>query len=408
MRNALLTALFFPLTTIAQNTDCIIPDSTQTTIEERKPSFYAQYQRLTMVAFPLFSIGQVMKHEDAHFRSLRHDHLPRFRQHLDDYLQYSPAAALVGMKLAGIESRNNWGRMLVSDAFATALMAGAINTLKHTTRVERPDGSSCNSFPSGHTATAFMTASMFTKEYGHRYPWLCVGAYSVATATGLMRIANNRHWMSDVITGAGVGILSAEMGYYLADLIFGNRGQNIRESEIGFAPDDRPSFFSLYVGFNSAVSHYAAEKQTTILASAGSCTGVEGAYFFTPRWGWGGRVAASNTFLLANGEGVNTQPVNIHTFATGAYYSHYLSPRWLFGGKAVVGGAHIPRLESSQIQQPCSFSWCFGTGVSFTFKARQNFGLKLFCDYNYLPFSRQKKASPLHLVSPGTAFVLLL
>ena len=48
-----------------------------------------------------------------------------------------------------------------------------------------------------------MTATMMSKEYGGRSPWYSVGAYSVATVTGLMRMANNKHWLSDVLAGAG-------------------------------------------------------------------------------------------------------------------------------------------------------------------------------------------------------------
>lgn len=46
----------------------------------------------------------------------------------------------------------------------------------------------------------------------------------MATATGLMRMANNKHWLSDVMVGAGIGILSTEFGYWIADAICGNKG----------------------------------------------------------------------------------------------------------------------------------------------------------------------------------------
>ena len=122
----------------------------------------------------------------------------------------APAAILLGLKAAGVPSRSSWGRMLVSDAISIALLTGVVQGLKHTTDVTRPDGTNNQSFPSGHTATAFMTATMLSKEYGHISPWVSVGAYSVATATGLMRMANNKHWLSDVMVGAGIGILSTD------------------------------------------------------------------------------------------------------------------------------------------------------------------------------------------------------
>lgn len=184
----------------------------------------SRFYQMTYIGVPLVIGGLIVKSEDDHFRSLRNDYLPRFSRHADDYMQYAPAAIMLGMKTAGVQSRSSWGRMIVSDAFSAILMGSVVNTLKRTTNVERPDGSNRHSFPSGHTATAFMTATMLNKEYGHKSPWIGVGAYGMATATGLMRMANNKHWLSDVLTGAGIGILTTELGYYLADLIFKERG----------------------------------------------------------------------------------------------------------------------------------------------------------------------------------------
>lgn len=193
--------------------------------------------QMTYIGVPLVVGGLIVKGEDDHFRNLRNEYLPRFNRHLDDYMQYAPAVAMLGLKASGVQSRSSWGRLLVSDAFSALLMGATVNTLKQTTNVERPDGSNRHSFPSGHTATAFMTATMLNKEYGHKSPWIGIGAYSVATATGLMRMANNKHWLSDVLTGAGIGILSTELGYYLADLIFKERGINRLANRRGFQPD---------------------------------------------------------------------------------------------------------------------------------------------------------------------------
>ncbi len=184
----------------------------------------SQTYRMTYVAVPLIAAGLIVAGEDSHFHSLRDNFLPSFRHHYDDYLQYAPAIAMLGLKIGGIQGRSSWGRMLVSDAFSASLMAIAVNTLKHTVKVMRPDGSNRHSFPSGHSATAFMTATMLHKEYGMtRSPWYSIGAYTAATLTGLSRQMNNKHWLSDVLVGAGIGILSTEVGYYLADLIFKGR-----------------------------------------------------------------------------------------------------------------------------------------------------------------------------------------
>ena len=76
---------------------------------------------------------------------------------------------------------------------------------------ERPDGRGLNSFPSGHTFTAFVGAEMLRLEYGQEYPAIAVAGYAVATLTGALRIYNNRHWASDVLAGASVGILSVQL-----------------------------------------------------------------------------------------------------------------------------------------------------------------------------------------------------
>ena len=127
--------------------------------------------QMTYIGVALVVGGLIVKGEDDHFRNLRNEYLPRFNRHLDDYMQYAPAVAMLGLKASGVQSRSSWGRLLVSDAFSTLLMGTTVNTLKQTTNVERPDGSNRHSFPSGHTATAFMTAPVDRHrsiQRGHR------------------------------------------------------------------------------------------------------------------------------------------------------------------------------------------------------------------------------------------------
>lgn len=85
----------------------------------------------------------------------------------------------------------------------------------------RPDGSTANSFPSGHTATAFLGAELFNLEYGADYPLLAHLQYLFATSVAFGRMANNRHWYSDVLWGGLIGVSMAHVGYLVSDLIFG-------------------------------------------------------------------------------------------------------------------------------------------------------------------------------------------
>ena len=157
----------------AQNdTSSIVPDSLTLSTAPHLPKKVAFFDKLphgklfnsTYIGAPLVIGGLIVKHQDKKFRKLRNDFLPQFHQTFDNYTQYAPAIVMVGMKAAGIESRSSWGRMLLGDAFSVSMMAGIVQGLKHTTSVVRPDGSNDHSFPSGHTATAFMTATMLNKE----------------------------------------------------------------------------------------------------------------------------------------------------------------------------------------------------------------------------------------------------
>lgn len=368
----------------------------------------SRFYQMTYIGVPLVIGGLIVKSEDDHFRSLRNDYLPQFSRHADDYMQYAPAAIMLGMKAAGVQSRSSWGRMIVSDAFSAILMGSVVNTLKHTTNVERPDGSNKHSFPSGHTATAFMTATMFNKEYGHKSPWIGIGAYGMATATGLMRMANNKHWLSDVLTGAGIGILSTEIGYYLADLIFKEKGISSFANENMFDRMEKPSFISLYLGLNIPLSGYDIDEQIEFGTSSGSAAGVEGAYFFNPYIGAGGRFAVSNTSIIVNKDQAENNTFDAISVCGGSYFSYPLSSRWLVGCKLLGGYTHYPQLKLTDRTIPARSGFCIGSGASLTFKAKEHYGIRFFLDYDLLPSHSRNSGEYMNMLTLGSSFMITL
>lgn len=93
-------------------------------------------------------------------------------------------------------------------------MLGMTHLLKKVTHVQRPDFSDHASFPSGHTAQAFAAAAFLSEEYKDRLPWAPYVAYGIAASVGALRMANNRHFISDVLAGAGIGILCVKFSYW--------------------------------------------------------------------------------------------------------------------------------------------------------------------------------------------------
>lgn len=167
-----------------------------------------------------------------------------------DYTQYSPAAIMLALKAVGVEGRSDWKRMLTADVISTAIMAASVNAIKYTSLRERPDGSASNSYPSGHTATSFMCAQMLHREYGETVsPWISVGGYGIAATTGIFRVVANRHWCSDVMAGAAMGIFSTELGYWITDLIY--KDSRLRKPVIAPGPDELPAWkFGLYSDYS--------------------------------------------------------------------------------------------------------------------------------------------------------------
>lgn len=277
--------------------------------------------RMLFVGTPLIVGGVVMQAYDSDFRRLRNGYSRSFRHDYDDWLQYAPAGAMVALKACGVRGRSSWGRMLVSDAFSAGLMAIGVNSLKYSCRVMRPDGSSRNSFPSGHTATAFMAATMLHKEYGHRSPWYSIGGYTVATITGVTRQLNNRHWMSDIMVGAGIGILATELGYFLADLIFKEKGLNVTETYSVYDRCRRPSFLGFSLGFSTVPGSYTPYPGMHMQFLSGPAVSVQGAWFATPYWGFGGRMSCTNLRVKVNGVAQNDN-LECASMYAGPYFSH--------------------------------------------------------------------------------------
>lgn len=162
----------------------------------------------------LISSGTVlhfMTNAKEQFRDFAQDNFP-YHGHFDDYAQYAPLATVYVLNALGIKGKNNFGNRTALALKSILLNEIIVTNLKTWTHVQRPTGDA-RSFPSGHTSFAFAMARFMDKEYREVSPWISVGAYSCAATVGLMRVAKNAHWISDVVAGAGIGMLSTELVY---------------------------------------------------------------------------------------------------------------------------------------------------------------------------------------------------
>ena len=131
---------------------------------------------------------------------------------LDDYLRFAPIATVYSLNLLGIKGKNNIGNQTAILGKSMVLTTIITKSLKSILDVKRPTGEP-QSMPSGHTAIVFAAAQWMHHEYGEVSPWYSIGAYACASTVGIMRISKGAHWASDVMVGAGVGMISTELIY---------------------------------------------------------------------------------------------------------------------------------------------------------------------------------------------------
>lgn len=197
----------------------ILPCSAQTTSDSLavKSNFKAGelIMPLSLIAAGTLGFVEPVRSSRFEVRDYLNEWRGIHRVTVDDYLQYVPLASIYGLSLLGAEAKHNYVDRTLELTTSYIVLGAIVNGIKYTVREPRPDGSSNNSFPSGHTATTFMGAELVRIEYGEEHPWFAVGAYAIATTVGVLRVYNERHWFTDVFAGAGVGILSARIGYWM-------------------------------------------------------------------------------------------------------------------------------------------------------------------------------------------------
>ena len=186
------------------------------------PGVLFTYGALTLNTGKLRQINEVV-----HKATARTDQ-PFKKPFVEDYLLFAPAVTVYGLNFAGIKGQNNFIDRTLLYGMSELLSSSIIYGVKRLGIETRPDSSDRYSFPSGHTAEAFICAEFLHQEYKGRVHWTVIAAgYTVAASVAYLRMYHNKHYLSDVVAGAGVGIAATRFSYYLYPLlkhvIFGSR-----------------------------------------------------------------------------------------------------------------------------------------------------------------------------------------
>lgn len=232
-----------PRTTSPLDTTHKFQNPTGVSADTRKPFYRSKLFRASVVPAVLigYGISTINDHGfyssyDAH-RDITRAFGPGPHTRVDDFLQFVPYFELGGVLLAGVESHNDRVNLGLVILKSEAIMLASVYTVKMLTRIDRPNGEA-TAFPSGHTAQAFLAASIVHTELRDKSQWYGIGAYTVATSVAALRMVNEKHWQSDVLAGAGFGILSAHLAY----LSHRNRwGRKPLGRDVGMAPIWSPS-----------------------------------------------------------------------------------------------------------------------------------------------------------------------
>ena len=140
-----------------------------------------------------------------------------FSTNIDDYMVFAPVAEMYIFDIAGVKAKNHWFNQTKYLFISNVISAGIVYSIKYTSNKARPDGTPY-SFPSMHTNLAFANATVLFNEFKQTSPLIAYSGYIFATTTGIFRILNNKHYLSDVLAGAGIGILTTELVYYFEPL----------------------------------------------------------------------------------------------------------------------------------------------------------------------------------------------
>ena len=313
---------------------------------------------------------------------IRHEGtFPKKNFEIQDYAVAGlPLVTTWTLKMLGVKSRSTTRRMLTANTLAIILAGGSVEGLKLCVNETRPNGKDNHSFPSGHTALAYASATILEREYGHISPWITVGGYTAATATEWLRLRHNAHYINDIFIGAGIGIIATNLAYFLTDQIYGakeiNRPQLYKGDIIRLGRFlEQPTSFSLLAGSEITSKHLNLDGIDWRTSSTYTA-GLEYSYFFDSHWAADVNARLATTQLKAEDISLTTTPaftLSQYHLNGGLRYSTMLGLNTrlalrAFGGECYTDHTHKWNVEA-------------GAGISLEVITTKNYVTGFSADY---------------------------
>lgn len=136
-----------------------------------------------------------------------------------DYLMWVPSASVYAMDAFKVKTAHKFKQHLLLDAGSIAITGSLGLGMRIISRNIKSFNTDNTEFPSGHTANAFRGAEILHQELKQNHNLLSYSGYVVATAVGFCRIYGKEHYFSQVVAGAGLGIISTKLTYWIFDKI---------------------------------------------------------------------------------------------------------------------------------------------------------------------------------------------
>ena len=233
-----------------------------------------------------------------------------------------------------------------------------------------------------------MSATMLHKEYGWRSPWFSIGGYTAAAVTGVSRLMNNRHWMTDVMAGAAIGIGSVHLGYFLGDLIFKDKGIYGIEPSFHYDPESRHYVAELLFGRRFIIGSKGLKEMGT-LPVRGGMAGVSTDIALMPGFGLTARLSASS---MTYGD---SSVAPMYSTLGGCFWSYHFARRFEFQTRLMAGwGGWIEKgyanSENSEMISRSGSGVNLAAGAGLGIITDSNFKLKAFADFESISLSSDR------------------